>query len=39
MKIIARVFQETIVNKDDENKLNELKKEILDLCKKYPIYK
>lgn len=39
MKIIARVFKEAIINKDDENKLNELKKEILVLCEKFPIYK
>ncbi len=39
MKVIARVFKEAIINKDDENKLKELKKEILELCKKFPIYK
>ncbi len=39
MKIIARVFKEAIINKDNENKLAELKQEILELCKKFPIYK
>lgn len=39
MKIIARVFKEAIINKDDENKLKQLKAEILELCKKFPIYK
>lgn len=39
MKIIAKVFKEAIINKDDEEKLNELKTEILNLCKNFPIYK
>ena len=39
MKIIASIFTQAIKNKDDENKLNELKKEVLNLCKKFPIYK
>jgi len=39
MKVIARVFKEAIVNKDDEFKLTELKTEILELCEKFPIYK
>ncbi len=39
MKIIAKIFKEAIINKDDEVKLKDLKKEILDLCKKFPIYK
>jgi glycine hydroxymethyltransferase len=39
MKIIAKIFKEAIVNKDDENKLSELKNQILELCKKFPIYK
>ena len=39
MKIIAKVFKEAVVNKDDDNKLKELKKEILELCEKFPIYK
>lgn len=39
MKTIARVFKEAILNKDDENKLKELKQEVLELCKKFPIYK
>lgn len=39
MKIIARVFKEAVVNKDDENKLKELRQEVLDLCERFPIYK
>lgn len=39
MKIIARVFKEAIVNKDNEEKLVQLKEEILELCKLFPIYK
>ena len=39
MKIIARVFKEAVINKDNERKLQELKKEILELCEKFPIYK
>ncbi|MDD3145238.1 MAG: serine hydroxymethyltransferase [Candidatus Gracilibacteria bacterium] len=39
MKIIAKVFKEAIINKDNEEKLNELKTEILNLCKNFPIYK
>ncbi|MDD2908030.1 MAG: serine hydroxymethyltransferase [Candidatus Gracilibacteria bacterium] len=39
MKVIAKVFKEAIINKDDENKLKELKNEILNLCKNFPIYK
>jgi len=39
MKIIASIFIQAIKNKDDENKLKELKKEVLNLCKKFPIYK
>lgn len=38
MKIIARAFKEAIVNKDNESKLKELKQEIFELCKKFPIY-
>lgn len=38
MKIIARVFKEALLNKDNQNKLKELKQEILELCKKFPIY-
>lgn len=39
MKIIGRVFSEAVDNKDDEQKLSILKKEIQDLCKGFPIYK
>jgi len=39
MKIIAKIFTQAIKNKDDENKLKELKKEVLNLCKNFPIYK
>jgi len=39
MKIIARVFTDAIKNYEDEEKLKELKREILELCEKFPIYK
>jgi glycine hydroxymethyltransferase len=39
MKIISRILKEAVVNKDDEEKLRNLKEEILELCKKFPIYK
>jgi glycine/serine hydroxymethyltransferase len=39
MSIIAKVFTQTITNFKDEEKLKELKQEILNLCKKFPIYK
>lgn len=39
MAIIAKVFTQTITNIEDIAKLNELRQEILDLCKKFPIYK
>ncbi len=38
MKIIAKIFKEAILNKDDENILSKLKIEVLELCKKFPIY-
>ncbi|MDP2090411.1 MAG: serine hydroxymethyltransferase [Candidatus Gracilibacteria bacterium] len=39
MKLIARVFKDTIINIDNNEKLKELKKEILQLCNNFPIYK
>jgi glycine/serine hydroxymethyltransferase len=39
MNIIAKVFYEAIINKDDEQKLKDLKQEIFELCKSFPIYK
>jgi glycine hydroxymethyltransferase len=39
MKIIAKVFTEAVKNHNNEEKLKELKKEILELCTKFPIYK
>ncbi|MDD3793260.1 MAG: serine hydroxymethyltransferase [Candidatus Gracilibacteria bacterium] len=39
MNIIARIFTQAIKSKDDEDKLKELKKEVLELCHKFPIYK
>lgn len=39
MQIIARIFKEAIVNKDNEEILSSLKAEVSDLCKKFPIYK
>lgn len=39
MRLISRVFKDAIVNRDNEEKLKELKEEILNLCKNFPIYK
>lgn len=39
MSLIAKVFTQAITNFKDEGKLSELKLEILELCKKFPIYK
>ena len=39
MQIIARIFKEAILNKDNQEVLASLKKEVSDLCKKFPIYK
>lgn len=39
MKIIAKVFKEAVENHENEEKLEELRKEIKELCKKFPIYK
>lgn len=39
MQMIARIFKEAIVNKDNEEILSSLKAEVSDLCKKFPIYK
>jgi len=39
MKIIADVFTRAIKNHNDDNILEWLKSEILDLCKRFPIYK
>ncbi len=39
MLFISRIFLETIKNKDNEDKLKLLKEEVLNFCKKYPIYK
>ena len=38
MKLIARVFKDAIVNRDNESELTNLRNEILELCKKFPIY-
>jgi glycine hydroxymethyltransferase len=39
MQIIARIFKEAIVNKDNQEILSSLKAEVSNLCKKFPIYK
>jgi len=39
MKKIAKIFFESIKNKDDEVKLASLKQEVLEMCGKFPIYK
>jgi len=39
MKVIAKIFKEAIINKDNEEVLKKLKLEVLELCNKFPIYK
>lgn len=39
MKILAVLIFEAISNKDNENKLTELKQKVRELCTKFPIYK
>ncbi|MCT4617423.1 MAG: serine hydroxymethyltransferase [Candidatus Gracilibacteria bacterium] len=39
MKFIARVFAEAIENREDETKLKELREEVRQLCRKFPVYK
>lgn len=38
MEIIAGWINEAIINKDDEEKLTEIKKEVVKLSKKFPLY-
>tara|TARA_Y100001960_G_C14570249_1_gene775478 strand:- start:494 stop:706 length:213 start_codon:yes stop_codon:yes gene_type:complete len=38
MKIIAKVFTEAIQNQQNEEKLQELRSEILELSAKFPVY-
>jgi glycine hydroxymethyltransferase len=39
MEIIAKVFTNAVKNHNNDEVLEKLRKEILDLCKKFPIYK
>ena len=39
MKVIARVMNDAVENRDDESKLAQLAKEIATLCSKFPIYR
>ncbi len=39
IEVIADIFIKALKNKDNENKLKELKQEILHLCKNFPLYK
>ena len=39
MKVVARVMNDAIENRNDESKLAELAKEIAVLCSKFPIYR
>lgn len=39
MKIIARIFKEAVINHENDKMLEELKKEVRELCSKFPIYK
>ena len=39
MKILAGLIFEAISNKDNENKLKEIKQKVRELCIKFPIYK
>jgi glycine/serine hydroxymethyltransferase len=36
---IARIFDEAISNRNNDEKLNELRKDVLKLCKAFPVYK
>lgn len=38
MKIVARIINEAIQNRENEDKLIELKEEVLNLCNLFPIY-
>jgi len=39
MVFIARVFSEAIENRENETKLKELREEVRELCKSFPVYK
>lgn len=39
MKIVAKLIKEAIINKDNEEKLKDLRWEVWNLCKKFPIYR
>lgn len=39
MKEIARVFDEALLNKDNEAKLSELREDVKNLCRNFPVYK
>lgn len=39
MKKIAKIFAETLKNIENEEKLKELRNEVLELCREFPIYK
>jgi len=39
VELIADIFIKALKNKDNETKLKELRKNILDLCLRFPIYK
>ncbi|MFC1546462.1 serine hydroxymethyltransferase [bacterium] len=38
IEIIAEYIFDALINKDDENKLNSIKKEVLKLCENFPLY-
>ena len=38
VKIIAKLIDKVIMNNEDENIINSVKKEVKDLCKSFPIY-
>jgi glycine/serine hydroxymethyltransferase len=39
MKMIAKIFHEALLHTEDEKILYKLKKEVLELCKNFPIYR
>lgn len=38
MRVIANLIHQTLTNREDLNKLNEVKQQVLELVKKYPLY-
>lgn len=39
MKLVAQWISESLKNKEDQQKLNKIKSEVLELCRNFPVYK